>query len=701
MFLKKTMSIRQLMIGLVVLIAALMMGLMVLVSDMSHGITRNLKTLAGIEQTALIVKDIRYHTVQVQQFLTDASLTHELDGITDSRQHADAAQLGFQRLEEIEPAEKVRLQKIAGDLDEMRRVGEAMVDAYLKQGVEAGNLLMKQKTTGFDDRSLQVQGEVDQLVQDLEETAKRRGNDVQSGGAALVAHAARLQLAAFVTILICSLLALALIGRRVKNLSQSMEEAFSHLSSGDLSFRLEATTTDEIGKIGRLFNFSVEQFGLTLQKFLAVNDQISSATAENYINAHDIASEVFKQAQQIDSMAANTTQISATIAQLASSTEGASKAAQEVAGLVQRGSRAIAISVDSMQQVKLRSDESVEVINQLGKRSTEIGKIADVINDIAAQTNLLALNAAIEAARAGEQGRGFSVVADEVRQLAVKTAQATNKITEMIKSVQSEAQRSVVSMQSVSSVVTDGVALIRDAGDALQQIIVHSNSVASRMSDLAEATAEQSTTVAHLAKNIDVVAKAGRNIAERAEKDAAAADTLAVTVADELGGVIQYYRFGEDDAQRYLEDHELDAVLQSVPPLFVWDDDLSVGIGRVDEQHKVLIAIINRLNAAMKKRMSAPVIGKVITELLNYTKEHFSMEEELFKRYAYHEPEYSQHLRAHAEFIDTLADIKKKHERGDDTVSLSILSLLRRWLIEHIKGTDKKYVPFLLQRGVR
>ncbi len=220
------------------------------------------------------------------------------------------------------------------------------------------------------------------------------------------------------------------------------------------------------------------------------------------------------------------------------------------------------------------------------------------------------------------------------------------------------------------------------------------------MKDLAESTAEQIATMIGLSTNIDLVANAARNITERAKKDAAAADTLAVTLAGELESIVRCYKFGDDDSQD-LDESDLEAVLQSVPPLFVWENDLSVGITRVDDQHKVLIAIINRLNAAMKKRMSKAVIGKIIDSLLEYTKTHFGMEEELFKRYRYQEPEYSKHLKAHAGFIKTIDEIKQQYAQGDTTVNLSVLSLLRRWLIEHIKGTDKKYVPFLLQNGVK
>gem|GEM_PF-3060518 len=687
------------MTSLVALISILMFGLMVMVWYMSRDVSGAMKVLTEFGQTALMVKDIRYHTVQVQQFLTDASLTHELKGIVEARIHTDAAKAIFNRLATIDSNKQNRFQKIANDLKEMQQVGEEMVNTYIKSGMEAGNILMKQPATGFDDRSLYVQKEVDRLVQDLEESLKQRGNDVSTGGQVIVVRAAEIQIFFFAIVFVCSLLALFLVKLRIKKVIAGLDEAFSMLSKGNLTFRMDATASGEMGQIARTFNDFVEQFRDTIREFLHINDQISSSSAENYINAHDTADGVEKQSQQINEMAIAAVQINSTISYLADNAIIASKAAREVAGLVQQGSASISTSIGSMRQVKARSEESAQILELLGQRSTEIGKIAEVIKDIAAQTNLLALNAAIEAARAGEQGRGFAVVADEVRQLAVKTAQATGKITEMIKGVQNEAQRSVTSMRAVAEGVTQGVTLIQGAGDILRKITTHSDSVASRMMDIASATEEQSTTTQHLSLNIEAIAKVARSIANRAQQDATVADTLATSIVEELENAIQRYRLDQEDV--YLEGSALEQILHSVPPLVKWEDDLSVGISRVDEQHKVLISLINRLNAAMKKRMGTSVTGEILKQLVDYTKTHFSMEEELFQRYHYPEPERSNHLRAHASFVKTLEEVHQKFLRGDETVGIKILNFLRRWLIEHIKGTDKKYVPFFLKNGIR
>ncbi|CAK0772121.1 hemerythrin [Gammaproteobacteria bacterium] len=687
------------MIGLVVLVSIFMLGLMIMAWQISLNITGKLDALSTFGQTGLMAKDICYHTVQVQQFLTDASLTHDRSGLNEARNHFEAAQELLNRLMDLAPNDETHIHSITKDLKEMQQIGEKMADTYITQGVEAGNILMKGSDINFDHLSLQVQEEVNRFVKNLGENMKQQGHDLSSNGKLLIIKATKIQIFSFMIVLASSLLALFMIRGRIKEILVTLNEAFSNLSTGNLAFRLQSESKGEMEKISIIFNNFVEQFEMAIRQFININDQISSFTAENYINAHDTAAGVNRQSQQIDAMATAMTQINSTITYLANNTISASKAAREMANLIQRGSADIVVSIDNMHQIKSRSEASAKILEVLGNRSNEISKIAEVIKDIAAQTNLLALNAAIEAARAGEQGRGFSVVADEVRQLAEKTTQATGRITEMVKGVQEETQRSVSSMKVVADGVAQGMTLIQGTGNILQEMASHGESVANRMMDISATTEQQSTTTQHLSKNIDEIAKVARNIASRAQQDATLADTLATSVVGELETIVQRYQLEQEESS--LDGAELEQALESVPPIFKWEDDLSVGISRIDDQHKVLIALINRLNAAMKKRMSTVVTGEILNELLDYTKTHFSVEEEIFKRYRYAEPEYSKHLKAHAFFIKNIEEVQQKFKRGDRTVGIKILNFLRHWLIEHIKETDKKYVPFFLQNGVK
>ncbi len=163
----------------------------------------------------------------------------------------------------------------------------------------------------------------------------------------------------------------------------------------------------------------------------------------------------------------------------------------------------------------------------LGEKSTQIGEIVAVINDIADQTNLLALNAAIEAARAGEQGRGFAVVADEVRKLAERTAKATAEISQMIGAIQGEVDNAVHAMNQTNKQVDVGLRYSVEAGEQLESIVSSVSTLQSMIQQIASATEEMSSTSEAISGDIQAVAGGAREISGGAEDIAHASSELA------------------------------------------------------------------------------------------------------------------------------------------------------------------------------
>ncbi len=132
--------------------------------------------------------------------------------------------------------------------------------------------------------------------------------------------------------------------------------------------------------------------------------------------------------------------------------------------------------------------------------------------------------------------------------------------------------------------------------------------------------------------------------------------------------------------------------------LITWNQGLSVNVKEIDEEHKVLINLINELHDAMMKGKSKDVIENIINELVTYTKKHFSTEEKYFKQYEY--PDEKSHINQHNLFVEKVKDFQEKHTTGGAFLSIEIMEFLKDWLTNHIIGTDKKYTDFFNSKGL-
>jgi hemerythrin-like metal-binding protein len=131
--------------------------------------------------------------------------------------------------------------------------------------------------------------------------------------------------------------------------------------------------------------------------------------------------------------------------------------------------------------------------------------------------------------------------------------------------------------------------------------------------------------------------------------------------------------------------------------LIVWKDSLNLGFKEIDDQHRKLVAMINKLFDAMSAGKSKEVMQVVFSELSNYIVVHFGAEEKLMKQYGYEEYEY--HKQEHAYFIEKLNELKLKFNSGNTSISLDVLNFLKDWLLKHIMGTDRKYVRLFSSKG--
>src|ERR1700691_2370129 len=324
--------------------------------------------------------------------------------------------------------------------------------------------------------------------------------------------------------------------------AQTIKEPLYHLievaqriaETGDLDQSIDISRTDEVGLLAQNFNKMVVhlkdmaavsaaiaegQLSVTVQprsqqdtmagasdESAKVSVQAASAIDEVTSTMHEMSINVQNVVKNTQVQASSVAETSASIDQMVTSIQRVADTAKLLVDISHRSREEVQTGMVTMDKATAglnRTSHAIqsssEIIDVLGRRADDIGKIVEVIDDLAEQTNLLALNAAIEAARAGEHGLGFAVVAEEVRKLAEKSTQSTKEISELILGIQKEAREAVDNMEKSTSMVQEGLLLNKDLSVALEKISNVVSEVYKFSQEIGAATMEQSSGSSQIA----------------------------------------------------------------------------------------------------------------------------------------------------------------------------------------------------------
>jgi twitching motility protein PilJ len=219
--------------------------------------------------------------------------------------------------------------------------------------------------------------------------------------------------------------------------------------------------------------------------------------------------------------------MAASAEEVSGNAERAADVARHSVEVAHKGGDAVRRTIDGMNTIRETIQETSKRIKRLGESSQEIGNIVELINDIAEQTNILALNASIQASMAGEAGRGFAVVADEVQRLAERAANATKQIEVLVRTIQTDTNEAVVSMERSTTDVVGGALLAENAGAALEEIEQVSNQIASLVQNISGSSRHQTGAAQNIARNMQVLKEISAQTAESTNATSAAISKLA------------------------------------------------------------------------------------------------------------------------------------------------------------------------------
>ncbi|WP_434939507.1 methyl-accepting chemotaxis protein [Shewanella sp. HL-SH8] len=332
------------------------------------------------------------------------------------------------------------------------------------------------------------------------------------------------------TIIIAALfiaIAIAVAGSVSRPITQ-VAELFRNIGEGegDLRQRLPVNGEDEIAQLARGFNSFISKIQDSVIEVAQTSEQLGKSAIDVSNQAHQTLEDSKLQKDRTIMVVTAINEMGATVNEIASNAAQAAVTAREADTESAEGQQVVTRARDTINQLSKDVGQVGEVIESLATHTKSIGGILDVIRAISEQTNLLALNAAIEAARAGEAGRGFAVVADEVRNLASRTAASTNEVQTMIDKLQSEASRAVSAMEQSRNRSREGVQAVDDASNSLSGISQQIASISDMNIQVAAATEEQSTVVEDINRNVTEINDITQRTAQTAQAAAQASQSL-------------------------------------------------------------------------------------------------------------------------------------------------------------------------------
>ena len=507
--------------------------------------SNNMIPLDNLRNIQLILREIDYGMVGVLSMAVSSevaggNLENAMSNLNDIWETTKEEFIS----EEISKHKNTFIQK----LEDFKKLSAQLQDAYVKDDTDAVDMI--------HEKWLDMKSDIFRSIDEMAKLQKTFVNDFYGQRKDVVAKSNFIVLmVSFISAAFFLVLAF-IITSSINKPIKTVVEAARQVAEGDLSYTVSVNNDDEMGSMASELNRMLDKLNSVFVSISHEATRISNHAKGLSSSSESLMEGTNQQRIQIDQVTAAASEMSQTVLDMAKNASEASSATEESVKSAGNGRDVVGRTVKNITELAEGVGNAAISIEELGKRSDEIGDIITVIQDIADQTNLLALNAAIEAARAGEQGRGFAVVADEVRKLAEKTAMSTKEISDKIQRIQKETEDSIVLMTQGKTLADEAVLTVSNAGDVLMQIVESSQKVMGMVQSIAAATEQQSSAAEEVSQSMETVLEVVNHTFTLSE-DVKKSSEESLSVATELRSQVQRFKTKSDSKQVYIDNSDI------------------------------------------------------------------------------------------------------------------------------------------------